>query len=81
MRALVAFARFWYDFVVGDDWRVACGVAIALPVTAIAAHSGVAMWWLLPLVVAGLLALSVLDGARAARTRRAGAVPREEPCP
>ena len=27
---LRAFGAFWYDFVVGDDWRVAVGVVIAL---------------------------------------------------
>jgi len=27
---LKAFFAFWYDFVVGDDWRVAVGVVIAL---------------------------------------------------
>ena len=27
---LRAFAAFWYDFVIGDDWRVALGVAVAL---------------------------------------------------
>jgi hypothetical protein len=25
MTRLSAFARFWYDFIVGDDWRVAVG--------------------------------------------------------
>jgi len=24
------FFRFWYDFIVGDDWRVAVGVVLAL---------------------------------------------------
>jgi len=26
-----AFTAFWYDFVVGDDWRVALGVVAHLP--------------------------------------------------
>jgi hypothetical protein len=29
-RALSGFARFWWDFVVGDDWRIAAGVAVVL---------------------------------------------------
>ena len=29
-RHLMAFGRFWWDFVVGDDWRIAVGVALAL---------------------------------------------------
>jgi hypothetical protein len=24
------FARFWWDFVVGDDWRIAAGVVVVL---------------------------------------------------
>ena len=31
MTRLGAFARFWYDFIVGDDWRVAVGVARGSP--------------------------------------------------
>ena len=30
MSALGRFARFWYDFVVGDDWLVAFGVVVVL---------------------------------------------------
>ena len=30
MRYVRAFGRFWWDFVVGDDWRVAAGLAVAL---------------------------------------------------
>jgi hypothetical protein len=28
-----AFGRFWYDFIVGDDWRVAVAVVAALALT------------------------------------------------
>ena len=24
------FLRFWYDFIVGDDWRIALGVVLVL---------------------------------------------------
>jgi hypothetical protein len=30
MRFLKAFGRFWWDFVVGDDWRIAAGVVTVL---------------------------------------------------
>jgi hypothetical protein len=30
MRFLKAFGRFWWDFVVGDDWRIAVGVVTVL---------------------------------------------------
>ena len=67
MRQLAAFGRFWYDFVVGDDWRVAIGVVIGLAATWLLAHQiQVTAWWLLPLAVATLLTLSLY---RAVRTR------------
>jgi hypothetical protein len=30
MRYLAIFGRFWWDFIAGDDWRVAAGVLVAL---------------------------------------------------
>ena len=33
MRYLRSFGRFWWNFIVGDDWRVAAGVAVALGLT------------------------------------------------
>jgi hypothetical protein len=30
LRALKGFARFWYDFVIGDDWKIAAAVAVML---------------------------------------------------
>ena len=34
MRRLRAFGHFWWDFVVGDDWRAAAGVVLAIGATA-----------------------------------------------
>jgi hypothetical protein len=65
MRYVVAFGRFWWNFVVGDDWRVAAGLLAAFVLTWVLAHHGVAAWWLLPLAVVLLLVGSV---AREART-------------
>ena len=33
IRFLKAFGRFWYDFIIGDDWKIAVGVVIALAFT------------------------------------------------
>jgi hypothetical protein len=30
MSLLRGFARFWYDFVIGDDWKLAAAVAAVL---------------------------------------------------
>ncbi len=32
-RRALAFARFWYGFIVGDDWLVAAVVVVALAAT------------------------------------------------
>ena len=64
MKRLVAFGHFWWDFVVGDDWRAALGIAIAIGVTAAIAADHVAAWWFLPLAVAGVLWLSLRREAR-----------------
>jgi len=59
MRYLRSFVLFWWNFIVGDDWRVAAGVVIALALCALLAHHGVPAWWVLPVAVALLLAGSV----------------------
>jgi hypothetical protein len=64
VKALRRFGRFWWDFVVGDDWRVAAGVAIALGATAGLAATDEPAWWLLPLAVACLLYVSLKRAAR-----------------
>ena len=68
MSRLRAFGRFWWDFVVGDDWRVAAGVLVALVATKLLTSSGVNAWWLLPVAVVLLLAASL----RRASGRSAG---------
>jgi hypothetical protein len=64
VKALRRFGQFWWDFVIGDDWRIAAGVAIALGATAALAATDEPAWWLLPLAVAGLLYVSLRRSAR-----------------
>lgn len=47
------------DFVVGDDWRIALGVTIAIGLTAILATTTVSAWWVLPVAVLSLLGFSL----------------------
>ena len=53
------FGRFWWDFIVGDDWRVAVGIALALGLTAVLATTSAPAWVVLPLGVAAVLWLSL----------------------
>jgi hypothetical protein len=59
MARVSSFLAGVWEFVVGDDWRTAAGVVVALGLTAILASAGVAAWWVMPLAVLGLLALSL----------------------
>jgi hypothetical protein len=67
MRRLEALLRFVWEFVVGDDWRIAAGVVLALALTALVSETSLSAWWILPLAVLGLLGSSVW---RATATRR-----------
>ena len=53
------FGSFLWDFVVGDDWRVAAGVALALGLTAVLATTWASAWIVLPLAVAAVLWMSL----------------------
>ncbi len=33
MRFISAFFRFWYDFLVGDDWKIAASTIVTLLLT------------------------------------------------
>jgi hypothetical protein len=64
-RVRASLLAIW-EFVVGDDWRTAIGVALAIALTALVASTGISAWWVMPLAVLGLLALSIRRAARGA---------------
>jgi hypothetical protein len=66
MSRLAAFGRFWWDFVIGDDWLVAVLVAAAIGATAVLAAAGITAWWVLPLAVLLVLWLSLRRAIRSA---------------
>jgi hypothetical protein len=35
VRFIRGFFRFWYDFIIGEDWRVAAGVTVVLAIGAV----------------------------------------------
>jgi tryptophan-rich sensory protein len=65
VNAVRSFLNFLWEFVVGDDWRIAVGVVIALGVTAAVATTSVPAWWILPVAVLLLLGASVWHAASA----------------
>jgi hypothetical protein len=63
---LAGFGRFWWEFVIGDDWLVAVLVVLAIGATAVLAAAGVTAWWLLPLAVLLILWVSLRRVIRSA---------------
>jgi hypothetical protein len=60
VKQLKSIGAFWYDFVIGDDWRAAAVVVAALALTALLGHvAGVNAWWLLPVCVFAALGWSL----------------------
>jgi hypothetical protein len=55
----LAFGRFWYRFIIGDDWTVAAAVGVGLVVTAVLQARGIVAWWLVPLIVVVMSSLSL----------------------
>jgi hypothetical protein len=49
LQYLVNFGKFWYDFIIGDDWLIAALIAVTL--LALALASKASLWWVLPIVV------------------------------
>ena len=60
------FFLFLWDFVVGDDWRAAIGLALAIGAAAAIVAAGVNDWWLIPAAVALVLGVSLRREARKA---------------
>jgi hypothetical protein len=69
MRHVRAFALFWWDFIIGDDYRIALSVVVLLTATALLSRAGISVWWLLPAGVVLMLATSVFTVARQSRQR------------
>ena len=62
-----SFALFWWDFIVGDDYRIALTVIVLLTATAFLSRAGISAWWLLPAGIVAMLTMSLFTAARRAR--------------
>jgi hypothetical protein len=56
---LTGFGRFWYNFIIGDDWTIAATVAVSLVSTWLLHTAGVAAWWLPPLAAVAAVGVSL----------------------
>jgi hypothetical protein len=75
MRLVTAFGRFCWDFVVGDDWRIAAGVVAVLAAGAVVVARGTLDDEVVTVLVGAGIALVatasiVLPARRAARRGR-----------
>ena len=61
MTYVMRFLRFWYDFIIGDDWLVAAGVAVSVLVCALLVYQGLNAWWVMPIGVGVALAASLVS--------------------
>ena len=69
MNALKTFGRFWYEFIVGDDWKLAVGAVLTVSLTFFLTHHDVNAWWFAPIAVAALLGISLAHASsRATRS-------------
>ena len=70
MRFVKGFGRFWWDFIVGDDWRIAAGVVVVLAAGALLVANTSAPDGLVAAVVAvGIVVVAI--GSIAASALRA----------
>jgi len=70
MRFVKGFFAFWYDFIVGDDWRIAAGVVLLVVLGGLAARAEVSSTLIvvaIGLAIIGLTFGSILQEARRRR--------------
>jgi uncharacterized membrane protein len=67
VEGMAAFGAFWYDFVIGDDWRMAAGIVVAFALTGWFKSVGSVNWFLVPSAAVAMLAYSLIRVVRALR--------------
>jgi hypothetical protein len=70
MSWVVGFGRFWYRFIIGDDWTVAASIAIGLAVTPLLNARHFPAWVVIPLIVIVMLRVSVQRAEHAPSPKR-----------
>jgi hypothetical protein len=74
MKLIVGFGRFWWDFIIGEDWKIAAGVAVVLAVGAVLVKgtdlSDTAISLLAGAGILAVVTASIVGGAVAANRSR-----------
>ena len=72
IRFAKGFGRFWWDFIVGDDWRIAAGVVVVLTAGAlVVANTSAPDGLVAALVAVGIVVVAIGSiAASALRARR-----------
>jgi len=71
VRFATGFLRFWWEFVIGDDWRIAAGVVVVLSAGALlVAQTGAPDGLVAVLTALGIVLVAI--GSIAASALRAG---------
>jgi hypothetical protein len=72
VRLVIGFGRFWWDFIVGDDWRIAAGVVASLGVGAVLVSAtslpDAALSILVTAAIIVVVTVSITGAARTARS-------------
>ena len=63
-RRVRAFLAFVYDFVIGDDWRIAVAVLAGLAVTYAVSQTSVPSWWVMPALLVIALPVTLWRATR-----------------
>ena len=61
---IAAFGAFWYDFIIGDDWQIAAGVALSFAATFAVAQFSASAWIIVPIVALLLIPYGVKRALR-----------------
>jgi hypothetical protein len=65
VKFLKSFGQFWYDFIIGDDWKIAVAVVLALGVVLIEltlglfGDAGLALFGGIAIVIAFAISLAI----------------------
>jgi uncharacterized membrane protein len=63
-QSVKAFAEFWYDYLIGDDWKGTVILVLAFLLTHWLYRSGTPSWWVVPVAVALLLPFNLFRVVR-----------------